>query len=340
MTPKITPISREPNDEKNAGNSTLKQKKTSWHRLLAKLLELVLSPFGIDVQPDVSVMTEPPEADILLLRRKTSRWTAAQRAHLPDGIRDSKASHILIEFKCTQSFNEEALTQTVGYDYFYKQAKKLSHTEVQTVLLSAKKPHSDTLTFLGYQPTEYPGVYRTQYPLARKVFLLSLNELSNEPHNVWIKCFASRKTTKKQALKIIKELGFVSIAGELKWLISGLMELWFGKTLGEPQMTIEFTPEEVTEFGKQLGDVWLADLTVDDMLARFETKEVLSHFKPVDRLAGLETVDRLDGLEPKEVLSHFKPADRLAGLDTDDRLAGLEPEEIEDYLKQLKNQQH
>jgi len=100
------------------------------------------------------------------------------------------------------------------------------------------------------------------------------------------------------------------------------MELWFGKTLGEPQMTIEFTPEEVTEFGKQLGDIWLADLTVDDMLARFETKEVLSHFKPEDRLAGLE---------PKEVLSHFKPADRLAG---------LEPKEIEDYLKQLKNQQH
>ena len=97
------------NNENNAGTSTIKKKKTSWHRLLAKLLELVLSPFGIDVQPDVSVMTEPPEADILLLRRKTSSWTAAQRARLPDGIRDSKASHILIEFKCTQSFNEEAL---------------------------------------------------------------------------------------------------------------------------------------------------------------------------------------------------------------------------------------
>jgi len=123
--------------------------------------------------------------------------------------------------------------------------------------LSAKKPRSGTLTFLGYQPTEYSGVYRTKNAVTRNVLLLSLNELSNEPHNAWIKCFASQKQTKKQALKIIKELGFVSIAGELKWLISGLMELWFGKTLGEPQMTIEFTPEEVTEFGKQLGDVWL-----------------------------------------------------------------------------------
>jgi hypothetical protein len=145
------------NDENNAGNSTLKKQKTSWHRLLARLLELVLSPFGIDVQPNVSVMTEPPEADILLLRRDTPQWTAVQRAHLPDGIRDSKASHILIEFKQTQSFNEEALTQAVGYDYFYKHAKELLHTEVQTVLLSARKPRSDTLTYLGYQATEYPG---------------------------------------------------------------------------------------------------------------------------------------------------------------------------------------
>ncbi len=102
---------------------------------MKKNSNLEFSRFGIDVQPNVSVMTKSPEADILLLRRDTPQWTAMQRAHLPDGIRDSKASHILIEFKQTESFNEKALTQAVGYDYFYKQAKKLLHTEVQTVLL-------------------------------------------------------------------------------------------------------------------------------------------------------------------------------------------------------------
>jgi hypothetical protein len=45
----------------------VKKQKTSWHRLLARLLELVLSPLNIEVSPNVSVMTEPPEADILLL---------------------------------------------------------------------------------------------------------------------------------------------------------------------------------------------------------------------------------------------------------------------------------
>jgi hypothetical protein len=97
----------------------VKKQKTSWHRLLAKLLELVLSPVNIEVLPDVSVMTDPPEVDILLLRRQTAQWTTAQRDLLPDGIRDSKASHILIEFKYTQSFNKLTLQQALCYDHFF-----------------------------------------------------------------------------------------------------------------------------------------------------------------------------------------------------------------------------
>lgn len=300
-------------DENTRSDSTKTKSNNTWHRLLARLLEMVLSEFEIDVQPNVQVMTDPPEVDILLLRRKTPNWTADQRAHLPDGIRDSDASDILIEFKYTQSFNEKALTQAIGYDFFYKTAKKLPAVAVQTVLLSAKKPHSSTLTALGYQPTDCSGVYRTTMPVLKNVLLLSLNELSDEPHNLWIKCFASRKTVKKQAFNKLNQLGFVSIADELEWFLKGLMSLWFSKAKGEEQMSIELTPEYVTELGKQVTDIWLSGLTVDDMLARFGADEVLSHFKP------------------EEVFSHFKPVERLAG---------LEPEVIEEYLKQLKKQSH
>ncbi|MEK8016228.1 MAG: hypothetical protein VSS75_005110, partial [Candidatus Parabeggiatoa sp.] len=76
---------------------------------------------------------------------------------------------------------------------------------------------------------------------------------------------------------------------------------------------IEITPEVVTKLGKEFGSLWLANLTVDEVLTRFEPKELLPHMKP------------------EEVLPHFKPVDRLAGLD---------PEFIENYLKQLKRQQH
>jgi len=285
----------------------IKKQKTSWHRLLARLLELLLSPLNIEVHPDLSVMTDPPEVDILLLRRQTPKWTDAQRAFLPDGIRDSKASDILIEFKYTESFNEDALAQALGYDFFYKRAKQLGAQKVQTVLLSAKKPHSDTLNNSGYQPTEYPGVYRTQSFLSKRVLLLSLNELSDEPHNAWIKCFASKKKVKEQAVQQLKTLGLISITEEVTWLIGGLKKIWSIFSNGGSKMKMTFTPEEVTEFGRDLGEVWLARL------------------KPSERLAGLTPQERVAGLKPAERLAGLKPA---------------EIEEIENNLKQLKKQVH
>ncbi|MDM8559370.1 hypothetical protein [Candidatus Parabeggiatoa sp. HSG14] len=290
-----------------------KKKKTSWHRLLARLLELVLSPVNIEVLSDVDVMTEPPEADILLLRRQTAQWTEAQRALLPDGIRESNASHILIEFKYTQSFNKLALQQALGYDFFFKQAKQLPGEELQTVVLSARTPRTETLELLGYFKTQFAGVYRSQTPIFEQVLLLSLNDLSNEPHNAWIKCFSSKKKVKEEALKRLKTVGLISLNEELKYFVSGLREIWSVLSKGGNKMKMNFTPEQVTEFGKELGDVWLAGL------------------KPAERLAGLKPSERLMGL---------KPSERLTGLKLSERLVGFEPEEIEDYLKQLKKRKH
>jgi hypothetical protein len=292
----------------------IKKQQTSWHRLLARLLELVLSPVNIEVLSDVDVMTKPPEADILLLRRQAGQWTAAQRALLPDGIRDSKASHILIEFKYTESFNENALAQAVGYNFFYKRAKKLANNKLQTVILSAKTPRTETLERLGYFQTQFAGVYRSKIPVFERILLLSLNDLSNEPHNAWIKYFASKKKVKEETLKQLKTLNLVS--DELKCLIGGLKKIWSIFSKGESKMKMNFTPEEVTEFGRDLGDIWLAGLT------------------PSERLAGLKPSERLVGLTPPERLVGLKPSERLVGL------KASELSEIEDYLKQLKKQKH
>jgi len=86
-------------------------------------------------------------------------------------------------------------------------------------------------------------------------------------------------------------------------------------------MKIEITPEVVTALGKELSSLWVANLTVDEILTRFEPKELASRMKPADRLAGLSL------------------SDRLAGMNLSDRFVDVEPEEIEDYLKQLKRQQ-
>ncbi|NOQ34897.1 MAG: hypothetical protein GQ569_03280 [Methylococcaceae bacterium] len=299
---------------------SLKTNKTRWHRLLGTLLEQLLTPVGISVQCDVKVMVNPPEADILLLRRQTSQWTKAQLERLADGIRDTKASHILLEFKYSESVNEKALQQTLSYDYFYKSANKLSDKQVQSFLVSAKTPHSATLEKLFYQCSQHNGVYVSKLPVFRHVILIVLNELSNEPHNVWIKCFASRRLEKEKAFEIMKTTGLNIISKPLERLLSGLWRLWFNDTEGF-EMSSELTPEKVMEMGKFWGESYLHSLTPEERASGLSIKE---------RLAGLGVKERLLDLDTKEILSE---------IDHQKLLADLPVEEIEAFLQQLKKQQ-
>ncbi len=50
------------------------EEKTLWHRILGQIFKFLLTPLGITVLTDVSVMTKSPEADILLLRREHDFW--------------------------------------------------------------------------------------------------------------------------------------------------------------------------------------------------------------------------------------------------------------------------
>ncbi|MEZ4860543.1 MAG: hypothetical protein R3C14_04525 [Caldilineaceae bacterium] len=79
--------------------SMVQPAQTPWHRFLAKALELSVGLERIWVESEVQISSEPPRVDIVLLRRETTAWTAAQRALLPDGVRDATAHSILLEFK-------------------------------------------------------------------------------------------------------------------------------------------------------------------------------------------------------------------------------------------------
>jgi len=110
------------------------------HQLLGKLLEIVLTPVDITVESELQVMSEPPKADVLLLRRRGKQWSEEQRSLLPDGIRDRQAHHHLLECKFSESLNETALRQALSYDYFYQQTQHLRDAELQTYVVSAKTP--------------------------------------------------------------------------------------------------------------------------------------------------------------------------------------------------------
>ncbi len=272
------------------------QQPTKWHELFGTLLKYLLSPVGLFVSTDFSVMSQSPEVDVLILRREAASWTAEQYARLPDGIRDCQQSDILLEFKYTESFNEQAVQQALGYDFFYKQ-HHANPTEVQTFLLSAHKPQSETLKQLGYEQTEHQGVYRSQSWLARKVVLLSLNELSNEPHNAFVKCFASRQTEKQKAFNVLKSMGLNAFTTQLQWFLAGLKSVLFSSK-GE-KMKMGITPEMVMEIGKEWGEVFLSSMPAEEIGKQWG--EVFLSSMPAEEilLAGLKPEERLAGLEPQ-----------------------------------------
>jgi len=298
--------------------------QTQWHRLLGKLLEELLTPVGITVLTGFPIMANPPEADVLLLRREgADKWTAGQYARLPDGVRHSPAGHIILEFKYTESVNLSALQQAVGYDNFYRRHHQLTEPEVQPFLLSSRQPNGRFLETFGYQESKWAGVYYSQNPMLARLPILSLNALSDAEHNAFVKCFASRKAEKQRAFDALQPDRLLTYSPGIYWFILNLWRHWFKPQEGENDMNIQLSPEDLRD---------MADMWGDSLLHILPPEKLLSHLTLEERLAGLE---------PKEWLARLEPEERLAGLEPEERLAGLTPEDlakIEAYLLQQKRQ--
>ena len=309
--------------------------KTLWHRLLGKLLEELLTPVDITVSVDSPVMSQSPKADILLLQRKPGAWTEAQRQRLPDGLRDSGARHIVIEFKYTESFTNEAVQQALAYDLFYKHSQKLDDAVVQTFLVCAKQPQAERLAQFGYRSTVPAGVYHHSQDLLRKIILLSLNELADSPHNACFKCFASQRAEKKKAFdQLIGGPVNFSRTQPLIGFVRGLWNYWF--PLRGEDMDLEVTPEHIARLGKRWKQGLLGGLSIEEILEEVKLDDLLAHLKPEQRLAGLKPEQRLAGLKPEQRLAGLKLEERIAGFKPEEILAAVNPQDLENYLKQLK----
>ena len=132
-------------------------RRNLWHKLLGKILEELLTPVNITVETGFPIMAGSPEADVLLIRRNQPRWTEAQRSLLPDGIRDTQADHVLIEFKYSESVNQDVLFQALSYRYLYLKIQKLKPERLHTVIVSSKTPSQQFRMDFGYQESDRPG---------------------------------------------------------------------------------------------------------------------------------------------------------------------------------------
>lgn len=290
--------------------------RTLHHQLLGKLLEIVLAPVDITVESEVQVMSTPPKADVLLLRRQGRHWSEEQRRLLPDGIRDRDAQHHLLECKLSESVSEVALQQALGYDFFYRQSQGLAAHALQTYVISAKTPHAPFLDKFGYRSIEQPGVYTSSLPLLEKVVMLVLNELRDEPHNEFLRLFASRQQIRATTINHVLGQSTDDWPAALWAVVFGLQRVYHmeGKT-----MSREMTVEDVMQIGEELRRQAIASATLKE-LSKELRRQIVAAAPIEERLAGLAPEERLTGLAPEE------------------RLAGLAPEEMARLLAQIETQ--
>lgn len=246
-----------------------------WHQLLAKTLHELLHPVGIQVLTEVPVVPEPPQADILLLRRKEDTWTPRQRALLPDGLRDIRAGHVLLEFKFTESLNEEAIYQTFLYDRLYLQTNRLSRDALQSALISSKTPATDILERFGFQQNRTPGVYLSQNPWTSTLRIILLNELADTPGNAPIKCFASRMEERKKAFETIRQAKLFRLSIGFGRTMTNIWRLLMNNAAQDHWNLEELTLDGVQELGKEWIEFLLDAIPAEELLLRPKAAEII-----------------------------------------------------------------
>jgi hypothetical protein len=271
--------------------------RVQYHQLLGSGMQLNLTAVQVFVTTESSILSESPRVDILLLRRQGKAWNEAQRARLPDGVRDSAAAHVLVEFKYTESVTEDGILQAAAYDLFYRQVQRLSKEQTLPVVLSAKTPQKSRLDEWGYQEVQ-KGVFRTTIPFVGRVMLLALNRLPARTNNAFVKLFASREQEREAGFASL-EKSVLAESSDMHAYVLGLRQTLNVK--GGSTMAEVLTPEKVLEYGKRIRQLVfetgtpeerLAGLSPDEILAALSTDEILAHLSPDEILAGLRTEGR------------------------------------------------
>jgi len=289
-------------------------KQQSWHGYFAHMVALLLEPVALEVRTEAPIMSTSPVVDLLIMRPDSETWTPEQLKRLPDGIRQSKARSILIEFKYMESLSETSLNQIISYDALYKSKKGVKAQEVQSYIVFSQSPRDTTVTEMGFAPTDLEGVYASKLPVLRNITVISLNDLDDSSCNAAFKLFASKRKEMLEACDtLLTEASYSS--NELMRLATFLYRMWIDK--GGRNMASEFSREEI-----------------DGLTWRF-SQQLIASMPVEERLKGLEPEARLAGLSPEEILAGLSPEEILSGLSPEEILSGLSPKQRDDFERAL-----
>ena len=320
------------------------EEKTYWHNWIGDYFKIRLSDVNIDVRLEYPVMTHIPKADILILNKKNKgRWTKAQYAKLPDGIRGCSKQHILIELKYTESLNINTFLQVFGYYFFYKRSKELKNNQIGLFIISSKSPSKKTLKEYAYKKTKLPGVYKSKARFLNMITIISLNDLSKEAHNIQFKLFASKKREQIAATNSIKlEMNGQTVSKELLAFFIQFINGVLNKEGGVEVDWINLSEKDRNNIIESFEENIIQNAGIEKRLKGVDEKDVVEHFKPKNLLKHCKPKDVLQNYEPKDVLKHYKPKDVLKNYEPKDVLKHYKPKDVlknyepKDVLKHYK----
>lgn len=280
-----------------------KKQKTGRRQILVSILQEWLTPVGVTVQHSIPILVQSPESDILLIRREGKEWTKEQMERLPDGIRDSQASHILVEFKAAEAINPTDVQQIEEDDQHYLESRKLKRKELQSFLVSSKTISSKSLKTLQFETTQIKGVYCGVSVYNENTTLLVVNQLDDVPHNASIKLFASRAEEREKALGHFENTLYGRASSMLESSIAGLWKLLStkGYQIGQQSVTVE----EVERLGQNLvlGQLRADEIPVKEMIKEIGLKNIIEKVgtDKVIKAFGVEKLEaRLEELKAKK----------------------------------------
>ncbi len=233
-----------------------------------------------------------------------------------------------------------AILQTAFYDHYYRIPRDLKEEDVRTFLISSKTPLKSTLERFGYEPTKHPGVYQSKNVLIDDIRLILLNELSNSPHNVLFKVFASRLKEKRAAYEALRNKQIHFSNQKLHQFMIGLLKYWFD--MGGTDMKGKLTPEKVMELGKQFDYLFWANVKPEDWIKKFKPEDMAKALKregltkmftPEDMTEALKPKDMIEALKPKDMIEALKRKGMEKVFSPEDMIEAFKPEEIIEALK-------
>ncbi len=284
------------------GHMDEKKVLKQWHLIFGAFLARRYEPAQIQVEVEVSTTVFPPVMDILLLRREhLNQWSTEQRAVLPDGIRDTQANRIVIEFKYTESLDVGAVRQCLIYDELYCKNQSLEPHQVSSFLVCSKSPSRRKVANLGFRAGSHPGLYHHPCPVVERVNLIVLNELSNEPHNLAFKLFASKRDIRRQAFEQLNQ-NLEGVPDEAIWF-ANMLEI-NGLNKRDATMITEMTEAEIIRLGKRLSKSALRRQPIEDRLEGIPTQVILER---------IPTQEVLDAINPEELVRYLQhlPEEKL-----------------------------